>query len=402
MEGSHVPASQPPLKRIIQVHDNIKYNYYIKSKQEQALEHQKRLERIMSHPKIVLQHNQNREKLLERESKLLNELEMIDLSQIKVKRDPTPTLPLRSLHLIKKNLIVAPEKVETRSTSALRRRTGGYSSRRNIRYSSAFRIASNKKYSNNGDSNDMNGLITTRKSAANLPTNNFKSAFDSHRSNIVEWLHALSIDFTSEESHRNSFHQEPTEKEILESMKNGAKLAEIVERLEGIEIRGIEKRPIRTAAILNNLNKVLEILRKRKNMNPRFLWSNREIMNGDEAVIWGLLHDMYLEYGRIFTVSKKKSSTTQLNASYDAITLSCVNKSVDAEQTKRQYVPRKASNKTNDKTSTKANVLQNHYHANVIAPPQAKYNKETLPTRKPHNDFDPYYSPPLRSRLLLE
>lgn len=89
-------------------------------------------------------------------------------------------------------------------------------------------------------------------------------------------------------------------------MSDGVLLAKIVGKLENTVIRGIDHKPTKNAAMINNLNKSLEILRNRKNMNPTYLWSMKEISSGNYEYIWGLLYDIYQEYGKTFRMKYKQ------------------------------------------------------------------------------------------------
>jgi hypothetical protein len=345
MTGPRLPVTTPPIRQIIQVHDKIKYNYYIKSRQEQAIEQQKRIHRIIN------QNGQNtysRNQILLRESEILDDLEVIELSELRVKRDPTPTQPIRSLHLVKKNLIIPPEQVETRSASALRQRANA---RKPIRHSSTSRIPQQRK-SNPSNNFESNGVIKSRKVA--WQTQRSISPRKHQHEEIVEWLSSLGVEFFE---NQNISTREPTEQEIIESLKTGTKFAEIIEKLESTIIRGIERKPVRTGAIVNNLNRVLEVLRSRKHMNPRYLWSNREIMQGDPEVIWGLLQDMQQDYTRNV---KKKMNTSRMNTSYDTVNIS-----------------RAKESKVRSKSPIRMNVNQDYYHS-----------------AQEYNDYDPYHYPP--------
>jgi S-adenosylhomocysteine hydrolase len=73
----------------------------------------------------------------------------------------------------------------------------------------------------------------------------------------------------------------------------GVKLAELVERLENVTLKGIDKTSTKHAAVHNNTNKALEPLRTRKNMNARYLWSMDDIIEGKPQITWGLLEDIF-------------------------------------------------------------------------------------------------------------
>jgi hypothetical protein len=106
---------------------------------------------------------------------------------------------------------------------------------------------------------------------------------------MVKWLHDNGIVFYN----FTNTHNEPSVPDIVDSMRNGVKLAELIERLENTTLKGIEKTSTKHAAVHNNINKALEPLRLRKNMNARYLWSVDDVMRGKPQVIWGLLEDMY-------------------------------------------------------------------------------------------------------------
>ncbi len=298
MVGPRLPTTTPPIRQIVQLHDKIKYNYYIKSKQEQAIEQQKRASKIQD----LNGRTENHKQLVnQKESKIYDDSITIDLSQIRVERDPTPTQPIRSLH--KNSLMIPPSQVQTRSASTSRTRE---------RPSSAPRINVQKRIKTVTENEIYPRRIA---SAATTPRSNSP---DKHEhSDLAQWIESLGVCFNEDTRFdSSSYSKQFTEDELINSIKNGTKLAEIVEKLELKEIRGIDKKPIRTGAIVNNLNRVLEILRNRKNMNPRYLWSNKEIMQGDKEVIWGLLYDMQQEYTK--NVKKKN----RMNTSLDSVNIS--------------------------------------------------------------------------------
>ena len=76
--------------------------------------------------------------------------------------------------------------------------------------------------------------------------------------------------------------------------RTGVLFCDLVNRLEGRSevIKGIERNPKNRTQALANLNKVLEHLRGLPKMNSRYLWSGKEIVDGNENVAWGLLEDI--------------------------------------------------------------------------------------------------------------
>lgn len=71
-------------------------------------------------------------------------------------------------------------------------------------------------------------------------------------------------------------------------------LCDVVNRVEGrVEvIKGVERKPKNKTQALTNINKALEYLRGLSKINSKHLWAAKEIVEGDENVIWGLLDDM--------------------------------------------------------------------------------------------------------------
>ena len=76
--------------------------------------------------------------------------------------------------------------------------------------------------------------------------------------------------------------------------RTGVLFCDLVNKLQSRSevIRGIERNPKNRTQALANVNKVLEHLRAQPKMNSRYLWSSKEIVDGNENVAWGLLEDI--------------------------------------------------------------------------------------------------------------
>lgn len=116
---------------------------------------------------------------------------------------------------------------------------------------------------------------------------------ESFKEILVEWLEDLHI--VRKDSNILSL--------IPNICRTGVMLCDLVNRLEGRSeiIKGIERNPKNKTQALANINKVLEYLRAFPKMNSRYLWSSKEIIEGDEYVIWGILDDIKL----LFTIAPK-------------------------------------------------------------------------------------------------
>lgn len=143
----------------------------------------------------------------------------------------------------------------------------------------------------------------------NLRNMTFLQRISGHEK-AIKWIESLGISMY-ESSHLPTTDTNTIVANCMEGLRNGTKLAEIVEKLEGRTIAGIDRKPTRTASAYNNVNRVLTLLRERKNIDPTHLWSVKEVLAGDEEVIWGLLETIYAEYGKIYKSNKVKSKASK-------------------------------------------------------------------------------------------
>nr|CAG4718201.1 unnamed protein product [Naegleria fowleri] len=106
----------------------------------------------------------------------------------------------------------------------------------------------------------------------------------------------------------------PSTVQCESELKNGLKLAEIVARLESEErTKGLNKQPQTKAALYNNVERVLSVLRENKAIELRYLWSVKEINSGNPDVIWGLLTDIFEAYKRRTSKVKTRSRKKKYN-----------------------------------------------------------------------------------------
>ncbi len=98
-------------------------------------------------------------------------------------------------------------------------------------------------------------------------------------------------------------------------MSTGVLFCDLIAKLEREEMRGVERHPKQKGAKLHNINKCLEVLRERKNISPRYLWSSDDIVQQNVTVIWGILDDVLTDYGMLSNGRKasgnNKSNTKQ-------------------------------------------------------------------------------------------
>jgi len=105
---------------------------------------------------------------------------------------------------------------------------------------------------------------------------------------IVEWLQNISL------IRRNAV----SIAEFPAYCRNGVLLYDLIARLEGKQtsLRNIDRNPKSQTVVFANVKKCLEHLREYEKMNPRYLWSVQDIVDGNADIIWGLLADIWNLY----------------------------------------------------------------------------------------------------------
>lgn len=122
---------------------------------------------------------------------------------------------------------------------------------------------------------------------------------DSLKDSLLDWIEGLNI------LRRGSL-----DKELLPSIcRTGVLFCDILNRLQGKSavLRGFERTPKNRTHAHNNMNKVLEYLRSFPKVPSRYLWSCKELLEGSENVVWGLLEDIRAHFS-IRTVKPRATS----------------------------------------------------------------------------------------------
>jgi len=165
-----------------------------------------------------------------------------------------------------------------------------------------------------------------KNSSRNLKTSNNKSIsvdnFDipsmnsSSKSRLFKWL--ISIDLLKENL-----------KNIIEKLpkicRNGVIYADIINRLEprGEILKGIARKPKKSAEIHANFQKIFDFFSKFEKMNKRFLFNYQPFLEGNEGAFWGFLDDIWHFYHMKISNAdmrfqdKFNSKRTSLNESYN-------------------------------------------------------------------------------------
>ena len=87
--------------------------------------------------------------------------------------------------------------------------------------------------------------------------------------------------------------------------------AQIVEKLEGAKIKGVQAYPLTQAARTNNIRNVISFLRFRKRLPAKFIHSDEMIAEGNGVVIRELLGELQKQYrqrSETFTKFKNRLS----------------------------------------------------------------------------------------------
>jgi len=118
-----------------------------------------------------------------------------------------------------------------------------------------------------------------------------------------------------------------------DAFRNGVILAHLMEVLEHKEIEGINFNPKTSAASLNNIRRVLGILKNKWKIPLMYIYSEHEIFNGDKEVIQGLLKNIKNAYNSMRFHNRSKS-VSRLNKSQER-TISLFNGGTNI---KRSYI----------------------------------------------------------------
>ncbi|OMJ89094.1 hypothetical protein SteCoe_8816 [Stentor coeruleus] len=212
---------------------------------------------------------------------------------------------------------------------------------------------------------------------------------ESFKETLVEWLEDLHI-----------VRKDPNILSLIPNIcRTGVMLCDLVNRLEGRSeiIKGIERNPKNKTQALANINKVLEYLRAFPKMNSRYLWSSKEIIEGDEYVIWGILDDIKL----LFTIAPKIkqppipspiSTPTPLSAPIPIKTPTIPNTNLSlpiASSQDKIKIPKPLIKETSKSLRSYSNSMKKFNKSSSIntprisRPPSSRSNKSEIP--KSHN-----------------
>ena len=154
--------------------------------------------------------------------------------------------------------------------------------------------------------------------STSIDNNNFEipPVKSSTKTRLYSWL--ISIDLLKENL-----------KNIIEKLpkicRNGVIYADIINRLEprGETLKGISRKPKKTAEIHANFQKIFDFFSKLEKMNKRFLYHFQPFMDGNEGIFWGFLDDIWHFYHLKISSADMRfqerfnSKRTSLNESYN-------------------------------------------------------------------------------------
>jgi len=135
-------------------------------------------------------------------------------------------------------------------------------------------------------------------------------------------------------------------KNFPEYCRSGVLIADLIVRMERIKhkiLGGIIKKPKNATEAISNVRMCLKYLQKYEKMNARYLWSEKQIVNGNTELIWGLLDDIYCLFNKgKYCLIARSSSIGKNN-----LPLKSVN--INQQSLYSNYSPRKPSLKYTDK-----------------------------------------------------
>ena len=88
----------------------------------------------------------------------------------------------------------------------------------------------------------------------------------------------------------------PDENVFPKYCRNGVLFGDLLNKLSGRfeeSIKGLNRTPNSMTAINANYEKTMNYLREFPRFSSRYLWSQSKLIEGNEAVIWGFLDDIW-------------------------------------------------------------------------------------------------------------
>lgn len=116
-------------------------------------------------------------------------------------------------------------------------------------------------------------------------TNNDSNTIKTLEKSLLYWLGTLGV-FSNDKPWPKYL------KQIEEQFKNGTILCDIIEITEGKKTY-CHRNPKINGSKLSNINKALTILRQNTKISTKYLWKEKEILNGNMNIIIGLLEDIH-------------------------------------------------------------------------------------------------------------
>ncbi len=89
------------------------------------------------------------------------------------------------------------------------------------------------------------------------------------------------------------------DKTLHKICRNGVIFTDIINRIEGRNqavIKGINRNAKKSSYINANYSKVMKHLRKIEKVNPRYLYAEKQLKEGNHDVFWGFLDDLWSYY----------------------------------------------------------------------------------------------------------
>jgi len=147
-------------------------------------------------------------------------------------------------------------------------------------------------YSQEFTENTRNKSISQISNQQNL-TNRITNMPINSEQTILEWMKKLGVPYIKENPLL-------LEGQILEKIKNGVIIAKLIEILERKKIEGINENPKSSASSLHNIKKSLEMIKGKKSIPVKYLYSDIEIHQGQKDVILGFLNSLKNAYPSVF------------------------------------------------------------------------------------------------------
>ncbi|KAK3275462.1 hypothetical protein CYMTET_16410, partial [Cymbomonas tetramitiformis] len=119
---------------------------------------------------------------------------------------------------------------------------------------------------------------------------------NSAQAELMTWLLSMALPLPGAVIKGNRVCSLPTSRVLVQAFRSGLMLCNLVAKLDGCHLSGINPHPKTFPEAVYNYNRALHVLRQVRGMPRRWLWSAEMLVHGDADAVWGLVGDLHERY----------------------------------------------------------------------------------------------------------